>query len=65
MHRLLVTANVPNSPILVTLIMEELRPSEMSVLARTTERNIPEDGIPHSSTVLMVVTVTIGWKPLL
>jgi hypothetical protein len=44
-----VTANViPRSPILVTLIMEELRSSETSVLTRTTPRNVPEDTILHS-----------------
>jgi hypothetical protein len=36
---LLVTANVSNSPILITLMME--------VLTRATRRNIPEDGILH------------------
>jgi hypothetical protein len=40
-RRLLVTANVPSSPILVTLMMEALSSSEMSVLARATRRNIP------------------------
>jgi hypothetical protein len=46
--RLLVTANVvPSSPIPVTLMIETILSSEMSVLARVTQRHIPEGG--HSS----------------
>jgi hypothetical protein len=47
-RRLLVTANVPNSPILVTLLMEALRSSETSVLTTATQRTISEDAIIYS-----------------
>jgi hypothetical protein len=43
--RLLVTANVPSSPILVIFVMEAIHSSETSVPARATLHNIPEDGI--------------------
>jgi hypothetical protein len=45
-RRLLVRANVfLSSPNLVTMMMEALRFSEISVFIRATRRNIPEDGI--------------------
>jgi hypothetical protein len=47
-HRLLVTANVPTTPILVTLVMEALSSSETSVLRTATRRSITEDAILHS-----------------
>jgi hypothetical protein len=46
--RLLVTPNVPSSPILVIRMMEAIRSSEMLVLTRVARRNIPEDGILRS-----------------
>jgi hypothetical protein len=47
--QLLVTARgVPNSPIILTLMMGAIRSFETSARTRVTRRNIPEDGILHS-----------------
>jgi hypothetical protein len=44
MRRLIVTANVvPSSPILATLMMEALQPSQTSILTRATRRHAPEE----------------------
>jgi hypothetical protein len=69
--RLLVTANiVPNYPILDALMVEAVRSSDTSVLAKAT--NVPEDGILHSDrrdnhksyiTVIVLSSVTEATRP--
>jgi hypothetical protein len=45
--QLLVTANVPSSFIISTLMMEVIGTSEMFVLTRPTRPHIPEDDVLH------------------
>jgi hypothetical protein len=47
MRRLLLTANIPSSPILVTLMKKAISYSETSVLTRATQSDISEDVIHH------------------
>jgi hypothetical protein len=63
-HLLLVAATiVPNSPIIVTLMIKTTISTEMSVLTRTARRHIPEDGIfySHRHEILKPYTVLTGW----
>jgi hypothetical protein len=43
-----VYADVPSTPILATLMMEAIRSSETSIIAKATRHFIPDDGILHS-----------------
>jgi hypothetical protein len=60
---LLLTAQVPISLILVTLMMVEICSSETSVLIRATRRHIPEGGILHchSRGLLKYYIALTGW----
>jgi hypothetical protein len=62
--RLLVTADVvPRSPILVILMMEDIRSSETSALTIATRRHIPKDCIlhVHSRENLKSYIALTGW----
>jgi hypothetical protein len=60
---MLVAANVPSSPILITLMTEAIHSSETSVLTRATQQRTPEDGILHSHRHenLKYYTALTGW----
>jgi hypothetical protein len=62
-RRLVVTANVLSSPILVTLMVEAIHASETSVLTTVTLLTIPEDGLllSHRREHLKSLIALTGW----
>jgi hypothetical protein len=65
--RMLVTANIVHiSPILVTLMMDDILSTEISVLTRITRHNIPEDCILLVPKILWIIFYVImfltPWK---
>jgi hypothetical protein len=65
MRRLLVTVNVPSSPILVTQMMEVLHSSETWALTGATWRNIPEDRILQKRLISQLYTIVRHLQNLL
>jgi hypothetical protein len=52
----------PSSPIVVTLILEAIRPSEKSVLTIAIRPNIHEDGVLHSHCHENLKSYNIGYS---
>jgi hypothetical protein len=61
----LVTANVPSSQTLFTLMMEAMRSSETSIHSRATRLHIPEDGILNSHRRENLISNTLSLRSTL